>query len=139
MQVVNMKTSIPDFSDPSTQKRLSPASVLSFANIMKAWGVEGQDAVRLLGDLPLETYRAYREGADRAQLDEGLLTRISYAIGIFKALNIVHSQELADEWVRLPNQNSLFNGSTPLSYMIQGGVPAMRKVRQLLDARSVGN
>lgn len=58
---------------------------------------------------------------------------------IFKALNIVHSQELADEWVRLPNQNSLFNGSTPLSYMIQGGVTVMRKVRQLLEARSDGN
>src|SRR5450432_1408443 len=35
-------------------------------------------------------------------LDADKLLRISYLIGIFKALNILHGQLLADEWVRLP-------------------------------------
>ena len=44
----------------------------------------------------------------------------------------------ADEWVGLPNTNALFNGSTPLDVMLRGGIPAMERVRALLDARRGG-
>jgi hypothetical protein len=71
-------------------------------------------------------------------LDADRLLRISYLIGIFKALNILHSKKLADAWVRLPNSNRIFAGQTPLAYMMKGGVPAMQMVRRLLDARRGG-
>ena len=71
-------------------------------------------------------------------LDTDRLTRISYLIGIFKALHILHSRKLADEWVHLPNTNPIFAGDTPLAYMIRGGLPAMQTVRRLLDARRSG-
>jgi hypothetical protein len=71
-------------------------------------------------------------------LDADRLVRISYLVGIFKALNILHSEQLADEWVRLPNSNRLFRGVTPLAFMLTGGVPAMQAVRRLLDARRGG-
>jgi hypothetical protein len=71
-------------------------------------------------------------------LDADKLLRISYLIGIFKALNILHDQRLADDWVRLPNSNRIFGGMTPLAYMIKGGPPAMQTVRRLLDARRGG-
>jgi hypothetical protein len=32
----------------------------------------------------------------------------------------------------------MFEGETPLQYMIKGGVPAFMRVRQLLDARRGG-
>jgi len=51
---------------------------------------------------------------------------------------VLHSGALADEWVRRPNRNPLFAGSTPLDYMIRGGLPAMQNVRRLLDARRAG-
>jgi len=71
-------------------------------------------------------------------LDADRLLRISYLIGIFKALNILHSPALADEWVQLPNANRIFGGLTPLAYMLKGGVTAMQTVRRLLDARRGG-
>jgi hypothetical protein len=71
-------------------------------------------------------------------LDADRLLRISYLIGIFKALNILHGPSLADDWVRLPNTNRIFAGSTPLAYMIKGGTTAMQTVRRLLDARRGG-
>jgi hypothetical protein len=37
------------------------------------------------------------------------------------ALNSLHGQPLADEWINLPNSNRIFGGGTPLGYMIQGG------------------
>jgi hypothetical protein len=45
---------------------------------MKAWGVEEQDAVRMLGDVPLNIYRAFKDYSDHARLGEELLTRISF-------------------------------------------------------------
>ena len=71
-------------------------------------------------------------------LDTDRLTRISYLVGIFKALRILHCEALADEWVQLPNQNPIFAGQAPLAYMIRGGLPAMQTVRRLLDARRAG-
>ena len=66
------------------------------------------------------------------------LLRISYLVGIFKALNVLYSEKLADEWMRLPNSNVIFAGQTPLAYLIGGGQPAMQVVRRLLDARRAG-
>jgi hypothetical protein len=64
--------------------------------------------------------------------------RVSYLLGIFNAINILHGQELSDVWVQLPNRNAMFAGMTPLQYMIDGGLPAMQNVRRLLDGRRAG-
>ena len=71
-------------------------------------------------------------------LESDRLLRISFLVGIFKALNILHGRALADEWVQLPNTNRIFGGNTPLAYMLKGGVTAMQTVRRLLDARRGG-
>jgi hypothetical protein len=71
-------------------------------------------------------------------LDSDKLLRISYLVGIFKALNILYSEALADAWVQRSNTGRIFNGATPLAYMIKGGLPALQTVRRLLDARRGG-
>jgi hypothetical protein len=71
-------------------------------------------------------------------LDADRLMRISYLVGIIKALRILHGPALADEWVQLPNQNRIFGGQSPLAFMMRGGLPAMQTVRRLLDARRAG-
>lgn len=71
-------------------------------------------------------------------LDADTLTRISYLVGIFKALNILYSKKLADVWTQRPNANPIFGGQTALAYMVKGGIPAMQIVRRLLDARRGG-
>jgi hypothetical protein len=75
---------------------------------------------------------------DDRVLNPDALLRISYLLGVFKALNSLHGQPLADEWISLPNSNRIFGGGTPLGYMIRGGLPAMSTVRRLLDARQAG-
>jgi hypothetical protein len=71
-------------------------------------------------------------------LDTDRLLRVSYLVGIFKALNILYSTALADAWMRLPNSNRIFGGQTPLAYVMNGGLPAMQTVRRFLDARRGG-
>jgi hypothetical protein len=75
---------------------------------------------------------------DAATLDQDELQSVSFLVGIFKALNILFGEKLADAWIKLPNQNRIFRNTSPLVYMIRGGLPAFQTVRRLLDARRGG-
>jgi hypothetical protein len=127
----------PDFGVRETRERLSTAALKAFFNVMTRWKVRDEDARMLLGGVTNGPFYEMKRHPDRV-LDTDRLTRISYVIGIFKALRILHAAPLADEWVRLPNQNPIFAGATPLAYIIKGGLPAMQTVRRLVDARRAG-
>lgn len=127
----------PDLAARGERARLSPAALRAFFNIMARWQVRDDDARALLGGVSNGPFYEMKRNPDRV-LETDRLTRISYLIGIFKALNILHSRPLADEWVHLPNSNPVFTGEPPLAYMIRGGLPAMQTVRRLLDARRAG-
>jgi hypothetical protein len=126
-----------DLSRKEERERLSPSAVRAFFNIMARWKVRDEDARQLLA-MTNGPFYDMKKNPDARVLDQDRLHRISYLVGIFKALNILHGETLADEWVRLPNSNRIFGGQTPLEYMIRGGVPAMQTVRRLLDARRGG-
>lgn len=126
-----------DLGDKAERARLSRSAIRGFLNIVDRWQVRDDDARRLLGDMSNGSYYALKKNPDRV-LDQDRLMRISFLVGIFKALNILYSEDLADRWIRLPNSHRIFNGRTPLEYMIAGGVPAMQTVRRLLDARRGG-
>ena len=126
-----------DLTSKAERERLSPSAVRALFNIVDRWGVRDEDARVLLGGISNGPYYEMKKNPDRI-LDTDRLLRISYLIGIFKALNILYSKKLADAWVRLPNNNRIFGGQTPLAYMTKGGLPAMQTVRRLLDARRGG-
>ena len=128
---------ITDLTDKAQRERLSPSALKAFFNIVERWSIRDEDARVLLGGLSNGPYYSWRKDPERT-LDTDMLTRVSYLIGIFKALNVLYGEKLADEWVRLPNQNPIFAGRTPLAYMMAGGVPALQTVRRLLDARRGG-
>ena len=104
---------------------------------MRRWQVRDEDARVLLGGVTNGPYYEMKRDPDRT-LDVDRLTRISLLIGIFKALHLLHSEALADRWVQLPNTNRIFRGSSPLEYMMRGGLPAIQIVRRLVDARRAG-
>lgn len=126
-----------DLADEREQERLSPAALNAFFNIMECWKVTDEDARFLLGGISNGTLYNYKK-IPHKKLSQDTLMRISLLIGIFKALNILHNQELADKWMQLPNKNSIFTGKTPLEYLKKGGIPAMQVLRKLLDARRAG-
>lgn len=126
-----------DLTSKSERERLSPSAARAFFNLVSRWSVRDEDARLLLGGMSNGPYYEMKKKPDRV-LDTDRLLRISYLIGIFKALNILYSKKLADAWIRLPNSNRIFGGQTPLAYMLKGGLPAMQTVRRLLDARRGG-
>ncbi len=126
-----------DLTSKAERERLSPSAVRAFFNLAARWNIRDEDARVLLGGISNGPYYEMKKKPDRV-LDADRLLRISYLIGIFKALNILYSKKLADAWVTLPNTNRIFAGQTPLAFMLKGGLPAMQTVRRLLDARRGG-
>lgn len=128
-----------DLSSREKRIELSPPTLKAFFSIMDKWQVQDEDAKLLLGGITNGSYYELKKNAGNSVLNTDTLTRISYLIGIFTALNVLHTQTLADKWVQLPNTNPIFGGATPLQYMIKDGTPAFRIVRQILDARRAGS
>lgn len=127
-----------NLADHATRKRLSPTGMKAFLRIMDRWGIKDNEARDLLGGVSSGSFYALKKGPGRRALDQDTLTRISLLIGIFKALNMLYSERLADAWMTLPNSNPMFRGSTPLAYILRLGQPGMVEVRQMLDARRGG-
>ncbi len=128
---------LPDLTARSERERLSGPALKAFFRMMAAWQVRDEDARVLLGGVSNGPYYEWKRQPDRL-LDSDRLQRVSYLLGIYKGLHILHNDALADEWVRLPNRHPLFGGGTPLHYMMHGGIPALLQVRRLIDARRAG-
>jgi len=126
-----------DLTTRAERERLSASALKAFFNIAGRWQIRDEDARGLLGGVSNGPYYQMKKNPDRV-VDADTLLRISYLIGIFKALHILHGDALADDWVRLPNANRIFAGKSPLAYMLAGGLPAIEIVRRLLDARRGG-
>jgi hypothetical protein len=126
-----------DLSRRAERERLSPPALRSFFNIMARWSVRDEDARALLGGVSNGPFYEMKKNPERI-LEPDRLVRISYLVGIFKALNVLYSETLADQWMQLPNSNVIFAGQAPLAYLVAGGQPAMQIVRRLLDARRAG-
>jgi hypothetical protein len=126
-----------DLSSRENQARLSPAAIKGLRRIASHWDLSEENTRDLLGGMSHGTfYDALKKRTVVLNADQ--LTRVSLLIGIYKALNILYSQKLADAWMTLPNTNPIFGGDTPLNYVKNGGIPALMRVRQLLDARRGG-
>jgi hypothetical protein len=126
-----------DLGARAVRDRLSAPALKAFFKIAARWKVRDEDARALLGGVSNGPFYEMKRNPGRV-LDADRLTRISYLIGTYKALHILHARRLADDWVSLPNTHPIFGGRTPLDYMIRGGLPALQTVRRLLDARRAG-
>jgi hypothetical protein len=126
-----------DLNSKAERERLSRSALRGFFRIADRWKIRDDDARELLGGLSSSAFYEWKKNLDRV-LEVDRITRISYLVGIYKALHILYGDKLADEWVHLPNTNTIFAGKTPLAYMITGGLLAMQTVRKLLDARRGG-
>lgn len=126
-----------DLSNKDNRARLSPSAIKGLLRLARHWSLRDEDTRLLLGGMSNGSFYGLKQRASRT-LDEDQLTRISLLLGIYKALNILYSPKLADSWMTLPNANPMFAGDLPLSYAKKGGIPALLRIRQLLDARRGG-
>jgi len=140
-KVVADENSIPPSkrADPNVRKRMSGPALKAYFNIVdRVWKLDTKTQSALLGWPGTSTFYNYRNGKHGA-VSFDVLTRISLILGIVKALRILYPERtLADKWVKLPNSNPLFAGTTPENFMGSGEIDALYKVRRFLDARRGG-
>lgn len=111
------------------------AGLRAFFAIMERWGVSNEDAKKLLGQPGKSTFHNWKSGVvgERVAGEFDLATRISYVLGIFRALESIYARpELADSWVRKPNQ--AFGGQSALERMAAGQIVDLAAVREYLDS-----
>ena len=114
-------------------ERLAGAALRTFFRIADAWRLSGDEARTLLGAPPRSTFYAWKK-AGHGQLDRDTLERVSYILGIYKALQILLPEPaVADAWLRKPNNAPLFAGKPALQRMLSGNVADLYVVRQYLD------
>ena len=111
------------------------ALLRTFFRIAQAWKLSPRESMTLLGLRSRSTYHLWKDGRAGA-LSRDTLERISYVLGIWKALQILlPGDEAADAWIRKPNAAPLFGGRTALERMMSGHVADLYEVRRYLDAQ----
>jgi len=116
--------------------RASIVAKKAFFRVMDAWGVTNDQARVLLGNPSRGTFFNWKR-AQGGNLPRDVFERISYVIGIYKALQILFPDaERADAWVSKPNE--AFGGSSALDRMTAGNVNDLHAVREYLDYQRGG-
>jgi len=104
-----------------------------FFNIMNEWNVKNQDQITLLGKPGSTTFYNWKKG-QASSLSVDTMERISYIMGIYKALGILFpTREQADAWIKKPNSH--FNNESALAYMLKGSIVHLNDMRRYLDAQ----
>ena len=111
-----------------------PATIVKAdTRALDLWELRNADAAALF-DVPLATWNRMKAGQFRGTLDRDKLMRASLIVGIFKGLRLLFNGPLAYGWPKAGNTGPLYRGLSPVDVMIEGGIPAMMRVRDHIDA-----
>jgi hypothetical protein len=120
------------------RKALSGPALRTFFHIAEKWELTNDEQMTLLGIDARSTFFKWKRDRD-GLLSRDTLERVSYILGIYKALNILlPNEQAADAWVRCLNTAPLFGGKSALDRMLSGKVSDLYVVRQYLDAQRGG-
>lgn len=120
------------------RKGLSGPALRAFFRIAGLWGLSVEEQMVLLGLSARSTFFKWKKGPG-VVLPKDTVERISYIVGIYKALQVLLPDEkMADEWVKRPNDAPLFSGRPALDRMMSGQVADLFLIRQYLDAERGG-
>lgn len=112
-------------------KEVSRVGLKTFFNITQLWGLRPQEERILLGEPANSTFYKWRNG-EGPVVPKDTMERISYVLGIYKALRILFpTEERAAAWPKKPNR--YFGGDSALDVMLKGSVTNLADVRRYLD------
>lgn len=118
-------------------QEMSRVGLKTFFKIAEAWELTNEEQMQLLG-VARSTFFLWKSG-EVGKLSKDTLERLSYILGIYKALQILlPTPNAADGWIKKPNQAPLFGGRSALNRMLSGNVADLFIVRQYLDSERGG-
>lgn len=122
----------------ATPPDVAATGLRTFFRIAEAWRLSLAEQRAALGNVVKQTLYNWREHPEAARLSDDQLDRLSYVLGIYKALHIIFTRpEQADSWIRRPNDAPPFGGKPAAATLFSGKMEDMARVRRYLDgARS---
>ena len=117
------------------EREMAGPGLRTFFRICEKWRVLPEQQVLILGCRDGTTLDAWLRG-NYAEVSDDVLIRISYVLGIYKALHSIFPDERnADSWVTAPNSAPLLAGRSAIDLMVEGGVGGLASVRNYLEAQ----
>lgn len=115
-----------------TSPKKSSVALKAFFSIAHKWELSNEQEGIILG-IPKSTFYRLKQKSD-CRLSNDTIERISYILGIYKALRILlPNEEAANKWIHKPNSAPLFGGKTALDKMMVGRVVDLADIRRYLD------
>lgn len=115
------------------------AALRTVFRILKSWDVKVGDWGVLLG-VSAATVHRWKAHPESVGNSRDLLERLSYILGIYKALQILlPASEASDSWIKRPNSAVFFGGHAPLERMMGGNMADLYEVRRWLDGQRAGS
>ena len=131
MHAINQKT--------SDSRSNVAAALRTVFRILKSWDVKVGDWGILLG-VSAATVHRWKVHPESVGNSRDLLERLSYILGIYKALQILlPANEASDSWIKRSNSAMFFGGHTPLERMMGGNMADLYEVRRWLDGQRAGS
>lgn len=118
---------------PINERKQIAVIVKAITRVADAWNLSNAEAATLF-DVPPATWSRMKAGTYRGKLDQDKVTRASLLVGIFKGLRLLFNGPLTYGWPKMENSGPHFANQSPVVYMMAGGIPAMMRVRQHIDA-----
>ena len=113
---------------------LAPA-LRTFFRLAEEWQLSEVEQCMLLGQPACSELKAWQRG-EIASANDQTLGRISYLLGIYKAINLLlQDPTRARDWLRAPNDAPLLGGRSALDMMLSGDVADLATIRAYLDAQ----
>lgn len=117
--------------DPQVVNRVA---IKATSRLLTAWGIRDDPGARLAGVGSTRTWQRMKHENWAGGLSQDQLTRMSALVGLYQGLHVYFGKDLADDWVTLENNGPVFDGASPLDLMLEGGIPAIIRVRDYIDA-----
>jgi hypothetical protein len=114
---------------PSAEERAAIAKAL--VRVAEHWDLTNDEAAALAG-VNVRTWSRMKDGSFRGNLNQDQMMRASLLVGLFKGLRLLFNGPLTYGWPKAANKG--FGGRTPVQMMIAGGIPAMVRMRNHIDA-----
>lgn len=107
-------------------------------NILEKWGCSAAQKHAILG-IPKSSFHRYQKDTSTVSLSSDQLERLSYLANIHQALRMVFSNpNNVYGFMGMTNNNSYFNGRTPLSIIGTGSFGGLYEVFKRIDSMRSG-
>jgi hypothetical protein len=127
----NTKKSLPK---ENKERNINRVAIEAFFNLVEKWKIDGVDNKRKLLGQPTESLFYKWQRGEVGNVPHDTLMRISYLLGIHKALKMLFSgnNERGYAWIKKPSKD--FGGQSAYKRMLAGEITDLAYVRQYLDA-----